>query len=66
MLHAGGALAALRALPYGGIDDATRQFELPLAVRAAVTPAIAALRWSSIAYGMVFAAEVAWRSAGDC
>jgi signal transduction histidine kinase len=61
VLHAGGALAALRALPYGGIDDATRQFELPLAVRAAVTPAIAALRWSSIAYGMVFAAPAAFR-----
>ena len=61
MFQAGGALAALRALPYGGIDDATRQFELPLAVRAAVTPAVAALRWSSVAYGLVFAAPAAFR-----
>ena len=61
VLHAGGALAALRALPYGGIDDATRQFELPLQVRAAVTPAISALRWSSVAYGLVFAAPAAFR-----
>ncbi len=60
-LQAGGALATLRAIPYGGLDDATRQFELPLAVRAAVTPAVSALRWSSVAYGLVFAAPAAFR-----
>ncbi len=51
----------MRALPYGGIDDATRDFELPIAVRAAVTPALAALRWGALAYGLVFGAPEAVR-----
>ena len=48
-------------MPYGGLDDATREFELPLGVRTALTPAIAALRWAAIAYGLVFAAPQAVR-----
>lgn len=60
-MRAGGALAALRAVPYGGLDDATREFELPLGVRTALTPAIAALRWAAVAYGLVFAAPQAVR-----
>ncbi|MFM7068595.1 MAG: GAF domain-containing sensor histidine kinase [Actinomycetes bacterium] len=60
-VRANGSLAALRALPYGGIDDATRNFELPLAVRTAITPAIAVLRWGAVIYGTVFAAPAAFR-----
>lgn len=55
------AVAAFRALPYGGMDDATRRFDLPPAVRAAVSPAINALRWGAFGYGLVFAAPAAFR-----
>ena len=42
------AVAAIRALPYGGMDDATRRIDLPPTVRAAVSPAILALRWGAV------------------
>ena len=50
------AAAALRALPYGGIDDATRSLRLPAQVQATVSPVINAIRWAAIMFGMVFAA----------
>lgn len=34
------AVAALRALPFGGIDDATRNFALPPSIRSGVSPAL--------------------------
>ena len=43
------------------MDDSTRDLSLPPAVRAAVSPAVAALRWGSIGFGMVFAAPQAFR-----
>ena len=55
------AVAAFRSLPYGGMDDATRRFDLPPSVRAAVSPAINALRWGALGYGLVFAAPAAFR-----
>ncbi len=55
------AVAAIRALPYGGMDDATRRIDLPPTVRAAVSPAILALRWGALGYGLVFAAPEAFR-----
>ena len=55
------AIAAIRTLPFGGMDDSTRDLSLPPAVRAAVSPAVAALRWGSIGFGMVFAAPQAFR-----
>ncbi len=55
------AVAAYRALPYGGMDDATRRIDLPPALRAAVSPAISALRWGALGYGLVFAAPAAFR-----
>ena len=55
------AVAAYRALPYGGMDDATRRFDLPPSLRAAVSPAISALRWGALGYGLVFAAPSAFR-----
>jgi signal transduction histidine kinase len=54
------AVAALRALPFGGLDDATRSFALPPAVRASVSPAIATLRWGAVGFGMAFAAPDAF------
>lgn len=53
-------IAALRALPHGGIDDSTTTFALPPTVRATVSPAVAALRWGSIAFGLIFAAPRAF------
>lgn len=56
-------VAALRALPYGGIDDSTRNFALPPAVRATVSPVLNSLRWGAVTFGVVFAAPKA--AAGD-
>lgn len=55
------AVAALRALPFGGLDDATRSFALPPSVRASVSPAIATLRWGAVGFGLAFAAPEAFR-----
>lgn len=49
-------VAALRTLRYGGLDDSTRSIALPPPVRATVSPAIAALRWGSVGYGLVLGA----------
>ena len=57
------AAAALRALPYGGIDDATRSLQLPAQIQATVSPVINAIRWAAVMFGMVFAATRA--SAGN-
>lgn len=43
------------------MDDSTRLLGLPPSVRASVSPAIAALRWGALAYGLVFAAPAAFR-----
>jgi signal transduction histidine kinase len=43
------------------MDDATRRFDLSPSVRAAVSPAINALRWGAVGYGLVFAAPAAFR-----
>ena len=51
------AASALRVLRYGAVDDSTIGFDLPPAVRATVSPVIAALRWSAVLYGMIFAAQ---------
>lgn len=53
-------IAALRALPHGGMDDSTSTFALPPTVRATISPAVAALRWGSIAFGLIFAAPRAF------
>jgi signal transduction histidine kinase len=52
-------VAAIRALPHGGVDEATRALDLPPAVRPAVSPAINALRWGALGYGLVFSAPQA-------
>ena len=53
-------VAALRSLRYGGLDDATLSIALPPAVRASVSPAISALRWSLAGYGLVLSAPDAF------
>lgn len=53
-------VAALQALRYGGMDDATRSIALPPSVRASVSPAISALRWGAVGYGLVLAAPRAF------
>lgn len=49
------AVTALRALPFGGADDATLAMRLPPAVQATVSPVIAAVRWGAVMFGMVSA-----------
>lgn len=49
------AVTALRALPFGGTDDATLAMRLPPAVQATVSPVIAAVRWGAVMFGMVAA-----------
>ncbi len=53
-------VAALRALRYGGMDDATRSIALPPSVRASVSPTISALRWGAVGYGLVLSAPDAF------
>ena len=50
-------VAALRALRYGGMDEATRSIALPPSVRASVSPTISALRWGAVGYGLVLSAQ---------
>ncbi|HTO01676.1 MAG TPA: GAF domain-containing protein, partial [Microthrixaceae bacterium] len=55
------AIAALRSIPFGGFDDSTRDFDLPPAVRASVAPALTALRWGAVAFGIAFTAPDAFK-----
>lgn len=57
------AVAALRAVRHGGVDDATLGMRLPPTVQASVSPTIAAGRWAAVLYGMVYAVPAA--EAGD-
>lgn len=50
-------VAALRALRYGAMDDATQSIALPPSVRASVSPTISALRWGAVGYGLVLSAQ---------
>lgn len=53
-------VAALRALRYGAVDEATRSIALPPSVRASVSPTISALRWGAVGYGLVLSAPAAF------
>ncbi len=46
-------VAALRALRYGAVDEATRSIALPPSARASVSPVISAMRWGAVGYGLV-------------
>lgn len=54
------AVAALRALRYGELDDATSGIALPPTVRASLSPAISAMRWGALVYGLVLSAPEAF------
>jgi len=54
-------VAALRTLPFGGIDDHARHLAFTPQVRAAVAPVVIALRWSAVMYGMIFGAGKVFR-----
>ena len=55
------AVAAIRAIPHGGLDDSTRLLGLPAHWRASVSPSIAVVRWCALAYGLLFSAPEAFR-----
>lgn len=59
-LQADDAFAALRTLRYGGLDDSTRSIALPPQVRATISPAISAMRWGTVGYGLVLGAPRAF------
>jgi hypothetical protein len=54
-LNLEGAAAALRALPYGGVDDGALSLRLPPAIHATISPVVAALRWGAVMFAMVSA-----------
>ncbi len=54
-LNLEGAAAALRALPYGGVDDGALSLRLPPAIHATISPVVAALRWGAVMFAMVAA-----------
>ncbi|MFN0090466.1 MAG: histidine kinase [Acidimicrobiales bacterium] len=58
------AARALRALPFGGVDDSTASLALPPAVQATISPVVAAIRWGGVMFGLMFAA-VAANAEGD-
>lgn len=49
-------LVALRALRYGGLDDATRALELGPAVAGSISAILPALRWGAVMIGLAWAA----------
>ncbi|MDY7104767.1 MAG: histidine kinase [Actinomycetota bacterium] len=53
------AATALRALPFGGMDDSTRSLRLPAPVQATISPVVAAIRWGTVMFGLIFAADEA-------
>lgn len=55
------AVAAIRAIPHGGLDDSTRLLGLPAHWRASVSPSIAVIRWCALGYGLLFSAPEAFR-----
>ncbi len=46
-------VAALRAIPHGGLDDCARRFAAPPAMRALVSPLVVVLRWTAVLVGLV-------------
>lgn len=53
-------VAALRALPFGGIDDTARNLAISPAVQATISPVVNAFRWAAVMYGMIFGAARAF------
>ena len=53
------AARALQSVPYGGSDDGSLGFAITPALRASISPMIAALRWSTAMFGVLYAAPKA-------
>lgn len=53
-------VAALRALPFGGLDDTARNLEISPQVQATISPVVNAFRWAAVMYGMIFGAAEAF------
>lgn len=53
-------VAALRALPHGGLDDAARNLVVSPPIRSTVSPMITAIRSAAVLYGMIFGAAEAF------
>ncbi|MFN8049984.1 MAG: GAF domain-containing sensor histidine kinase [Acidimicrobiales bacterium] len=60
LLSPGARITALRALPYGGLDDAARHLEIAAQVQATVSPVVCVTRWAALTYGVVFGAQQAF------
>lgn len=50
-------VTALRALPFGGLDDNAIDLDVGPQVRASVAPIVNMARWSAVTYGAVFTAS---------
>ncbi len=48
-------VAALRAIPHGGLDDSARRLAAPPALRALVSPVVVVVRWTAVMVGLVAA-----------
>jgi len=54
-------IAALRALPFGGVDETARNLEVSPQVQATIAPVVNSFRWAAVMYGMIFGAAEAFR-----
>lgn len=54
-------VSAIRALPFGGVDDAARRLDVSPQVQATIAPVVNAFRWAALLYGMIFGAAAAFR-----
>jgi len=52
-------VAVMKTMPYGGLDDAARTFQLPPQVRASISPLVLSLRWAAAMFGMIFGTKAA-------
>ena len=53
------AASALQVVPFGGADDGSLGLAITPALRAAVSPIVTALRWSTAMFGVLYAAPKA-------
>jgi len=60
-LTSGDMVAAIRSLPFGGLDDTARNLEVPPHVRGTVSPTVNSFRWAAVMYGMIFGAAEAFK-----
>ena len=54
-------VTALRALPFGGLDDTARNLAMSPQVQASISPVVNAFRWAAVMYGMIFGAAAAFK-----